>query len=70
LADYVEDRLEEMGVKPIRVEGYPTANWILIDYGNVIVHVFYAETRNFYDLERLWKDGQQLELSDFLEGDE
>ncbi|MDD3693594.1 MAG: ribosome silencing factor [Oscillospiraceae bacterium] len=66
LADYVETELDDHGIKPSRVEGYPSANWILIDYGSVIVHVFYSETRQFYDLERLWKDGQQLELSDFI----
>lgn len=70
LADYVEKELGEQGIKPMRVEGYPTANWILIDYGSVIVHVFYKETRDFYNLERLWKDGQQLLLSDFLDGEQ
>ena len=67
LADYVEHELDEQGMKPLRVEGYQSSSWILIDYGNVIVHVFYAETRSFYDLERLWKDGNQLALSEFLD---
>ncbi len=70
LADYVETELGDQGVKPSRVEGYPSANWVLIDYGSVIVHVFYSETRQFYDLERLWKDGQQLELTDFIDSTE
>ncbi|MDD2417597.1 MAG: ribosome silencing factor [Oscillospiraceae bacterium] len=67
LADYVEDELKEKEIMPQRVEGYPSASWILIDYGSVIVHVFFAETRAFYNLERLWKDGQQLDLADFLD---
>ena len=66
LADYVEYELGEQGVKPERVEGYNSSSWILLDYGSVIVHVFYEETRAFYDLERLWKDGEQLPLSDFV----
>ena len=70
LADYVEAELGEKEIRPLRVEGYPAANWILIDYGSVIVHVFYAETRRFYDLERLWEDGQQLNLVDFIEDKE
>ncbi|HBT63248.1 MAG TPA: ribosome silencing factor [Ruminococcaceae bacterium] len=67
LADYLETELAEQGVKPQRIEGYSSANWILMDYGSMIVHIFYKETRDFYNLERLWKDGQQLELSDFLD---
>lgn len=66
LADYLEKELGEQGITPIRIEGYSTANWILVDYGAVIVHVFYKETRGFYNLERLWKDGQHYQLSDFL----
>jgi ribosome-associated protein len=69
LADYVDKELGEQGIKPLRVEGYTAANWILIDYGSMIVHIFYKETRDFYNLERLWKDGQQLQLSDFLDGE-
>lgn len=65
LSDYVEVELGEQGVKPLRVEGQST-NWILIDYNTVIVHVFNEQTRHFYDLERLWQDGEQLPLSDFI----
>ena len=66
LSDYVEFELGEQGVKPLRVEGYNASNWILMDYGTVILHVFQGETRQFYDLERLWKDGEQLPLDEFL----
>ena len=66
LADYVEYELDQQGIKPQRVEGYSSSSWILMDYGSVIVHVFYEETRAFYDLERLWTDGEQLPLDEFL----
>ena len=66
LTDYVEEELGVQGVKPLRTEGYQSSTWILMDYGEVIVHVFTPETRRFYDLERLWKDGEQLPLSDFI----
>lgn len=67
LVDNVEFELGEQGVKPYRVEGNQASNWILLDYGAVIVHIFYAETREFYNLERLWKDGVQLPLDEFLD---
>jgi len=69
LAEYVETELEQQGIRPSRIEGHASTSWILIDYGNVIVHVFYSETRRFYDLERLWKDGQQLDVADFIESE-
>ena len=56
LADEVEYQLGQAGVKPLRREGMDARNWILLDYGTVIVHVFYPETRDFYDLEHLWAD--------------
>ena len=66
LADYVEDELKKAGVSPLRVEGYASASWVLMDYGSVVVHVFREDTRQFYDLERLWKDGTQLDVQEFL----
>lgn len=66
LADEVEFQLKEQGITPDHTEGYRSNSWILIDYGNVIVHVFCGETREFYDLERLWKDGEQLDVSELL----
>ncbi|HHV50257.1 MAG TPA: ribosome silencing factor [Candidatus Avimonas sp.] len=70
LADYLEKELSEQGITPLRIEGYSSANWILLDYGSVIAHVFYKETREFYNLERLWKDGQYLQLTDFIDPEE
>ncbi|MCI8553701.1 MAG: ribosome silencing factor [Clostridiales bacterium] len=66
LADYVEFELKEQGITPTRTEGYASSSWILMDYGDVVVHLFTGQTRDFYDLERLWKDGEQLSLSEFL----
>lgn len=57
LADNVEERLQEThGVKPLRVEGRAEGEWVLVDYGDIIVHLFQAEPRDFYSLERLWGD--------------
>ena len=61
LADTVEHELKEKGNPPIRVEGYQSGNWIVVDFGSVIVHVFHAEMREFYNLERLWADGKKVE---------
>lgn len=67
LVDYTEFELGQQHIHPFRTEGYQTALWTLLDYGQVVVHVFQEETRNFYDLERLWKDGEELDLMTFLD---
>ena len=56
---------------PNRMEGYNSSSWILVDYGNVVVHIFQKDTRDFYSLERLWADGEQIDINEFLtsEGD-
>lgn len=61
MADNVEEELYKIGHECRQVEGYNTANWILMDYGDIIVHVFSKEDRLFYDLERIWRDGKQIE---------
>jgi ribosome-associated protein len=61
LADAVEEKLLEMGEKPRHVEGRNEARWILLDYLDLIVHVFTPETRDFYQLEKLWRDAPMLE---------
>lgn len=58
LVDSVKDKLGRNGHEPLRVEGVRSANWILLDYGDVIVHVFSKEDRLFYNLERIWRDGK------------
>ncbi len=62
LADELEFKLNEAGVKPSRVEGAGTKSWILLDYGSVVAHVFYPEMREYYALERLWADAQPVPL--------
>ena len=64
IVDEVELRLREVGVKPIRREGEREARWVLLDFGDVIVHVQHAEEREYYALERLWKDCPQLPFVD------
>lgn len=63
LADEVEYQLGEKGVKPKSIEGYQSQNWIVLDYYDIIVHVFLEETRDFYQLERLWADGTPVDIS-------
>ncbi len=64
IVDEVEDRLRDVGCKPIRREGQREGRWVLIDFGDVIVHVQHEEEREFYALERLWKDCPEVDLSD------
>ena len=66
LADEVEFQLKQKGIDPIRSEGYQGASWIILDYGNIVVHVFSKETRDYYNLERLWQDGEQIDISDLI----
>ncbi len=67
LADEVEFKLSQNGVEPKQVEGRQSSNWIVLDYIDVVFHVFYTETREFYDLERLWQDGEEIDPAEFLE---
>lgn len=60
LTDELEEKLKAEGIVPERIEGYRSNSWILLDYGNVVVHVFTQDARDFYDLDRLWADGQQV----------
>ena len=61
VADEVQEQLRRrLGVRPARVEGYNTAEWVLLDYGDFILHVFEEKSRRFYDLERLWRDAARV----------
>lgn len=62
LADAVEAKLKESGVVPYSVEGYRSNGWILLDYTSVLLHVFTTEARDYYDLDRLWSDGEIVEV--------
>lgn len=64
LADEVDKQLGDMGMEPKRIEGYQSATWILMDYYDVMVHIFFQETREFYSLERLWGDAPRIDLTD------
>ncbi|MGH9945030.1 MAG: ribosome silencing factor, partial [Pyrinomonadaceae bacterium] len=69
IADEVVDRLKKDGTRAARVEGYGTAEWVLVDYGDFIFHVFEDKARRFYDLERLWRDAARLALPADLAGE-
>lgn len=62
LAEELEFQLKEQEVTPLRTEGFGTQNWFVLDYANVIVHVFSPDARDFYDLEHLWVDGEEVEM--------
>ena len=66
LADEVDFQLGQLGVEPRGIEGVRAANWIVLDYGDIVVHVFYRDTRDEYQLERLWADGEQVDISNLL----
>ena len=66
LADFVEEGMDERGVSVSHIEGYRSNSWILLDYVDVIVHVFSNESREYYDLDRLWEDGETVDISDVL----
>ena len=62
VADNVEEKLREgRGMKPIRREGRPEGEWVLLDFGDIIVHVFQEASREFYGLERLWADAEKVD---------
>ena len=69
LADEVEEKLSEQGVEPLNIEGRATG-WVLLDYGSVVVHVFTKQARDTYSLERLWADGERVDLQDTAEAEE
>lgn len=66
LAEEVEFKMSQLGIEPNRTEGYQGQTWIVLDYGDIVVHVFYKETRNYYNLERLWSDGTPVDISEYL----
>jgi ribosome-associated protein len=62
VSNAVEESLLKNGKRPLHIEGYSSAEWILLDYGDFIVHVFGPASRRFYDLERLWRDAPRVEV--------
>jgi ribosome-associated protein len=64
IADHIEDELQKQRVKPWHREGYSNLQWVILDYVDVVVHVFLPEVREFYSLERLWGDAETTEVTD------
>ncbi len=62
LKDSVEEAFSKEGLEPAHIEGANASNWILMDYGDIVIHIFDREGRSFYDLERIWKDGKRVEI--------
>ncbi len=69
MADNVDEMLHKAGYELKQIEGYQTANWILMDFGDIIVHIFDTENRLFYDLERIWRDGDAISLEELEKGE-
>lgn len=67
MADEVEFQLGKVGLQPYKVEGYQSASWIVLDYVDVVIHIFQTQTREFYSLERLWSDGELVDINDLLQ---
>jgi len=66
IADFVQRDLKKKGKKPINVEGKKEGHWVLMDYGDVIIHIFYESLRDFYDLEGLWIDAKPLSTEQLI----
>jgi ribosome-associated protein len=63
ISDEIDEQLKkQLKSRPVRIEGYRSAEWILLDYGDFIVHIFEKEAREFYDLERLWRDAKRVQI--------
>ncbi len=62
LVDSVEEKLAELNVKPVNIEGIQNASWVLMDYGDIIIHIFSKNDREFYNLERIWADCKEVDV--------
>lgn len=63
ICDNIDEKMAELGVNPLRIEGYKEAEWVLMDYGVLIVHIFDDESREYFNLERLWGDAPAIRFS-------
>ena len=67
IAQFIQTELKKSGIKPLNVEGKNEGHWVLLDYGHVIIHIFYEPVRNFYDLEGLWVDAKRIKTESLIE---
>ncbi|MBS3757702.1 MAG: ribosome silencing factor [Desulfobacterales bacterium] len=66
IADHIRRYMKDNGIRPLYVEGLKEGHWALLDYGQVVIHVFYEPVRQFYDLESLWSDARRIPVEDFI----
>lgn len=62
ISNNVEEKLGKLKINPKQIEGYQNANWILMDYGDIVIHIFDRESRNFYNLDNIWKDAEKINI--------
>jgi len=67
IAEYIKSDLKKQGISPISIEGMGDGHWVLLDYGHILIHVFYEPVRAFYDLEGLWSDAKRIPVADYVE---
>ena len=67
IAEHIQRDLKKQGIKALSVDGLKDGHWVLMDYGHVIIHVFYESTRSFYDLESLWTDARRIQTESMLQ---
>ena len=69
VAEFIQKNLRDKKIKPLSVEGIKEGHWVLLDYGHVIIHVFYDSVRNFYNLEGLWADARRIKTPAMIESE-
>jgi ribosome-associated protein len=69
LAENIKKEILQVGIKPLSIEGLKEGQWVLMDYGNVIIHIFIEETRAFYDIEGLWADAKKISIDSYIQED-
>ena len=67
IAEFIKTDLKKQGISPISIEGMREGHWVLLDYGHILIHVFYGPIREFYDLEGLWVDAKRIPVNDYVE---
>jgi ribosome-associated protein len=67
IADEIEKRLKAAGIRPAHVEGYQNSEWVLMDYMDLVIHIFSKNARAYYDLERLWRDARRMDANPMIE---